>query len=218
MSVLSDVDTVINNSDSFFIVEKIYMTAIDDAIYSAARRPGLTYPTRHQALKYSIQALQCMTAYNLVTHFGLDLNELKTLCKSDYVTNVVDNNQFDTFYTIGNKYQNLFMNGSYKNLLRYCDDQIVEFTTGPNSISEELSLGLKNDSDLHYSKHKIDEYTIYNGYKYTCSIYDILNMQLRSIVLRNTLSVNIVFSNLFYDEFIKKFNIAVASSLYTGIF
>ena len=151
MSVLSDVDTVINNSDSFFIVEKIYMTAIDDAIYSSVKRPGLTYPTHRQALNYGIQALQCMTAYNLVTHFGLDLNELKTLCESDYVTSVVENNQFNTFYTIGNKYQNLFMKGSYKNLLRYCDTQIVEFTTGPNSISEELGPVLKNDSDLQYS-------------------------------------------------------------------
>lgn len=98
-SILDDIEITLDNGTSMGIVEKIFIKTLNNAINRVINTHGKSYLqidtfaiTRlNKALTYEVDALMQMTIKDLYEYFYLNEDEIRHLCKSDYVCDLQNN-------------------------------------------------------------------------------------------------------------------------------
>ena len=177
MGVLSNIDDTINNSDGYFVCKQIFEVVAAAANNNAAR---------FDRIIHNITVYELIYKYNLVT-----INDFKALLKSSYIKCLNENLIISHCETVSSPVSGaVSVLSSTDAVLNYLENDIVEFYT-------PLLFGLLDITNAD----AIDKMqSTFGCYHYRCSIKEIRNMKLKSIVARDILSANIIFSQSFFDN------------------
>lgn len=157
-SILDDIDTIINEGDTYVVKTKLFNKVIEDNLtnnqpideYFKQYRIEITPYYLRRILCYAIEALKHCKVRDLYNYFNLNESEIRQLCSNKNSIKEIQNCSY-SFCILGNKKQ--YYNGHFKVNL---DNALILLKGGTIMIEMETELGYFEEDTYNVGKYMVD--------------------------------------------------------------